>query len=67
MNKAACDSFMSIFGFKRVEDNEMAEERAAIMEFEGGIPRAKAEALAKAEVESYRIHCEKVDSYKVTK
>ena len=67
MNKAACDSFMSIFGFKRVEDVEYAQERAAIMEFDGGIPRAKAEALAKAEVESYRLHREKVDSDKVTK
>lgn len=67
MNKAACDSFMSIFGFKRVEDNETAEEKAAMYEFLGGIPRAKAEALAKAEVESYRAHREKVDSDKVAK
>jgi hypothetical protein len=67
MSIQAADAFMSIFGFKRVEDNETAEERAAIMEFDGGIPRAKAEALAKAEVESYRAHREKVDSDKVAK
>ena len=67
MSIQAADAFMSIFGFKRVEDNETAEERAAIMEFDGGIPRAKAEALAKAEVESYRLHREKVDSDNVTK
>lgn len=51
MSIQAADAFMSIFGFKRVEDNEMAEERAAIMEFDGGIPRAKAEALAKADAD----------------
>lgn len=67
MSIQAADAFMSIFGFKRVEDNEMAEERAAILEHMAGYPRAKAEALAKAEVESYRAHREKVDSDKVAK
>ena len=33
---------------------EMFEERAAIMEYEGVLPKAKAEALARAEVDSYR-------------
>ena len=46
---------------------ERFEERAAIMHFCGGIPKEKAEALAKAEVESYRLHREKVDSDKVAK
>lgn len=31
---------------------EVFEERAAIMEFEGGIPREKAEELAKAEADT---------------
>ena len=30
------------------------EERAAIMHYEGGIPKEKAEALAKAEIETIR-------------
>ncbi len=30
------------------------EERAAIMHFEGGLPKEKAEALARAEVETIR-------------
>lgn len=30
------------------------EERAAILHFEGGLPKEKAEALAKAEVETIR-------------
>ena len=30
------------------------EERAAIMHFDGGLPKEKAEALAKAEVETIR-------------
>lgn len=34
--------------------------RAAIMHFDGGIPKEKAEALARAEVETYRRHREKV-------
>ena len=33
---------------------EMFEERAAMMHFEGGIPIEKAEALARAEVETFR-------------
>ena len=33
---------------------ERYEERAAIMEYEGGLPRVKAEALARAEAETYR-------------
>lgn len=33
---------------------ECFEERAAIMHFEGGIPKEKAEALAQAEAETYR-------------
>ena len=37
---------------------EVFEERAAIMEFEGGIPREKAEALAKAEAETWAAHQE---------
>ena len=32
---------------------EVFEHRAAIMEFEGGIPREKAEALANAEAETW--------------
>lgn len=32
---------------------EVFEERAAIMEFEGGLPKEKAEALAKAESETW--------------
>lgn len=46
---------------------ERYEERAAIMEHCGGLPREKAEALARAEVETYRLHREKVDSDKVNK
>ena len=46
---------------------ERYQERAAIMHFCGGIPKDKAESLAKAEVESYRLHREKVDSDKVSK
>lgn len=37
---------------------EMFEERAAIMHFEGGLPKEKSEALARAECESYRIRKE---------
>ena len=33
---------------------ECFEERAAIMHFEGGLPKEKAEALAQAEAETYR-------------
>ena len=43
---------------------EYFEERAAIMHFDGGIPKEKAEALARAEAESYRLHREKVEADK---
>ena len=33
---------------------EFFEERAAIREFDGGLPKEKAEALARAEVETIR-------------
>ena len=33
---------------------ERYEERAAIMHFEGGLPKEKAEALARAEAETWR-------------
>ena len=33
---------------------ELYEERSAIMHFDGGLPKEKAEALAKAEVETIR-------------
>ena len=46
---------------------ERYEERAAIMEYCGGLPREKAEALAKAELETYLLHRNKVDSDKVNK
>jgi hypothetical protein len=32
----------------------MYEERAAIMEFDGGLPRAEAERLAKEQIEALR-------------
>ena len=35
---------------------EVFEHRAAMMEFEGGIPREKAEELAKAEAETWAAH-----------
>ena len=35
---------------------EVFEERAAIMEFEGGIPSEKAEELAKAEADTWAAH-----------
>lgn len=43
---------------------ERYEERAAIMHFCGGIPKEKAEALALAECETYRLHREKIDADK---
>ena len=46
---------------------EYYEERAAILEYCAGLPREKAEALAMAEVETYREHRAKVDSEKVEK
>ena len=51
--------------FKHYE--EMYSERAAILEYCAGLPRYKAEALARAEVETYREHRAKVDSDKVAK
>ena len=51
--------------FKHYE--EMYSERAAILEYCAGLPREKAEALARAEVETYRGHRAKVDSEKVEK
>lgn len=39
---------------------ERYEERAAIMHFCGGIPKEKAEALARAECETYAAHREQV-------
>ena len=35
---------------------ELFEERAAIMEHDGGLPKEKAEALAKAEAETWAAH-----------
>ena len=46
---------------------EYYEERAAILEYCAGLPREKAEALARAEVETYREHRAKVDSEKIAK
>ena len=37
----------------REDLNEFYEERAAILHFDGGWPKEKAEALAKAEMESH--------------
>ena len=37
----------------REDLEELYEERAAIMHFDGGLPKEKAEALAKAEMESH--------------
>lgn len=48
-------------------DREHFEERAAIMHHCGGLPKEKADALARAEIESYSTHREKVDSGKVHK
>ena len=38
----------------REDLEELYEERSAIMHFDGGLPKEKAEALAKAEVDSIR-------------
>jgi hypothetical protein len=51
--------------FKHYE--EMYSERAAILEYCAGLPREKAEALARTEVETYMLHRNKVDSDKVEK
>jgi hypothetical protein len=64
---ATFDSMMAAMGFRRVEDQESYEERAGILEYCAGLPRVKAEALARAEVETYRQHRAKVDADKVTK
>ncbi len=53
--------------FQDLALKEFYSERAAILEFCGGWPREKAEALAYAETETYRKHREKVDSDKVNK
>lgn len=37
---------------------ELLEERAAIMHFDGGLPIEKAEALARAEAQTYQAHLE---------
>lgn len=44
-----------IFDYLDEELKEFYEERAAIMHFCGGVPKEKAEALARAECESYRV------------
>ena len=46
---------------------EWFEERSAILEYCAGLPRYKAEALARAEVETYREYRAKVDLDKVAK
>lgn len=38
----------------REDIEELYEERSAILHFDGGLPNEKAEALAKAEVETIR-------------
>ena len=43
----------------REDLEEFYEERAAIMHFEGGWPKEKAEALARAEMESHMKAIEK--------
>ncbi len=53
--------------FQDLALKEYFEERAGILEYMGGLPRVKAEALAYAETETYRKHREKVDSDKVNK
>jgi len=50
-----------------IQLEEMYSERSAILEYCAGLPREKAEALARAEVETYREHRAKVDSDKVAK
>ena len=51
--------------FKHYE--ELYSERAAILEYCAGLPREKAEALARAEVQTYRERRANVDSDKVEK
>ena len=45
----------------REDLEEFYEERAAIMHFEGGWPKEKAEALAKAEMESHMKSLERAE------
>lgn len=40
--------------------SEFYEERCAILQFEAGLPKEKAEALARAEVETWRKSAERV-------
>jgi hypothetical protein len=56
-----------IFVFLDDELNEYFQERAAIIEHCGGYPKERAEAVAKAETETYRLHREKIDADKVQK
>jgi len=55
MNQAA-DAFMAIFGLKRIDADiqEAYEERAAILQYDAGYPKEKAEALAMAEAETWQ-------------
>lgn len=46
------------------EIKERYEDRAAIMHLCGGIPKEKADALARAECETYMAHRAKVDADK---
>jgi hypothetical protein len=48
-----------VFDFLDDYMKEFYEERAAILEFEAGYPKEKAEALAKAEAETYRARMQK--------
>jgi hypothetical protein len=47
-----------ITSYNRITDDEdwaaLFDERAAILEYDGGYPRAKAEALARAEIDALR-------------
>ena len=40
------------------DEREHYEERAAIREYEGGLPREESERLAREDVEAYRFQCE---------
>lgn len=66
MSNDGHDAFMSIFGYKRVatldaDAAEFFEERAAILHFEAGWPKEKADALALAEAEAYQAAKGKAD------
>lgn len=43
-----------------IELEELYSERAAIMHFDGGLPKEKADALAMAEVQNYMAHQERL-------